>query len=49
MSALAWPELLARVDEAFAVLDGFITLRIDYLPTWASAWPGSGCCWRSSA
>ena len=32
VGALTWPELLARVDEAFAVLDGFITLRVDYLP-----------------
>ena len=32
VSTLAWPDLLARVDEAFATLEGFIDLRIDYLP-----------------
>jgi pyruvate,water dikinase len=32
VSDLTWPDLLARVDQAFAVLDGFITLRVDYLP-----------------
>ena len=32
VSILAWPDLLARVDEAFAALEGFIDLRIDYLP-----------------
>ena len=31
-SALTWPELIARVDDAFAVLEGFIDLRVDYLP-----------------
>ena len=29
---LPWRALLARVDEAFAVLEGFISLRVDYLP-----------------
>ena len=32
VSTLAWPDLLARVDETFAALEGFIDLRIDYLP-----------------
>jgi pyruvate,water dikinase len=32
VTALPWPGLIARVDEAFAALDGFIRLRIDYLP-----------------
>jgi pyruvate,water dikinase len=32
VSALPWPGLLARVDDAFAVLEGFIDLRVDYLP-----------------
>ena len=30
--SLPWPALIARVDEAFAVLEGFIDLRVDYLP-----------------
>ena len=32
VSALSWPRLLNRVDEAFAALEGFIDLRVDYLP-----------------
>src|SRR5918993_2284354 len=32
VSALPWPALIARVDDAFAALDGFIGLRVDYLP-----------------
>ena len=30
--ALSWPRLLDRVDEAFAALERFIDLRVDYLP-----------------
>ena len=30
---LSWPQLLARVDETFAVLEDFISLRVDYLPS----------------
>ena len=33
VTGLPWPQLLARVDEAFAVLDAVIDLRIDYLPS----------------
>ena len=32
VSSLSWPRLLDRVDEVFAALEGFIDLRIDYLP-----------------
>ena len=32
VSALSWPRLLNRVDEAFAALEGFIDLRVDYMP-----------------
>ena len=32
VSVLSWPRLLDRVDEAFAALEGFIDLRVDYLP-----------------
>lgn len=40
--ALTWPDLLARVDDAFAVLDRFISLRIDYLPSVALRLPRFG-------
>ena len=42
--ALSWPRLLDRVDEAFAALERFIDLRIDYLPDVGVSLPGSGCC-----
>lgn len=32
VTALGWADLLARADDAFTVLDRFISLRIDHLP-----------------